>query len=264
MKAITLKLNEITITLHTHDGNHYRAQDLLTGYGMSSEEASDTIRNWIRSIESKMNRNLAEGNKTRQIDVISVRGRNGGTYLTEHQIYNLAGYVDYDFEVSVYEAFRNLVNGNTEEAERLALSVANVHDVMTTRNKKKAIDALFAAQKKNVYVFSKEFLALMDNNTSADQSDRLKTTNRLLDLISAHEDKAFHDKKQTGNLDIARITVCQAAKALVLEYISAKSRQSLGHQLTRQRNKVIKLQAANDELHNTVEAFEALLSMKAA
>lgn len=256
MKTITLKLNEITIALHTHEiegETLYKAQDLLSGYGYDAAKTKATVKDWDAMMTRKSSHHAT----------ISIRGRNGGTYLTERQIYKLAAYVDYDFEDVVYEAFRNLVNGNTEQAERLALSVATVHNVMTTRNKKKAIEELFEAQpKKNIYVFVRDFLQLMDNNLEADQSDRVKTTAKLLELISHVEDCVFHEKKKTGNLDIGKITVCQSSKALVREYESVKSRQSLGHQLTRQRNKVTKLQASNQELQEQIKHHVALGNIK--
>ncbi|RSM31383.1 hypothetical protein C5B78_02580 [Aeromonas salmonicida] len=123
MQTITLVLTNKEITLSTHDvegSQLYKAQDLLKGYGLSSNEANKKMYNFMVSM------------KTKHPDFrgVSKQGKNGGTYLTKRQILKLAGYVSYEFEDAVYEAFEMLMNGNGNGAIEKSLSVAVIHKVM--------------------------------------------------------------------------------------------------------------------------------------
>lgn len=117
---ITLKFEDKEIHLDTHTVNNttlYKAQDLLTGYGMSVEDAKNTMRNWQKVMKRKgcQNGNLFE--------TVQVNGRTGGTYLTKRQVLKLAGYVSYEFEDVVYEAFEYLAEGSPAQAAIVAGSV---------------------------------------------------------------------------------------------------------------------------------------------
>lgn len=114
---IVLKLSNKTIELNTHevDGKQlYKAQDLLYGYGMDKKKTSNTISNWKISLEGKLLEN----------QVVNLQGKNGGTYLSKRYLLKLAGYVSYEFEDSVYEAFEELSNGEIQKASNIVESVA--------------------------------------------------------------------------------------------------------------------------------------------
>lgn len=114
---ITLKLSGKTIELNTHivDGVElYAAKDLLIGYGLNGAKVSDTVKNWSRKMKSKLG----------EFHLVSKEGKNGGTYLTETQVYALCSYTDTAFMMEVMEAFKLLVNGNANAAMDKALSVA--------------------------------------------------------------------------------------------------------------------------------------------
>lgn len=117
---LSLRLSDKTIDLNTHSVEGkvlYKAQDLLVGYGFSGRKVSDTVRNWIRSVEKK---------SSRQIDVLVLRGGASdkqGTYLTKRQIMQLSGFVSYDFEEAVYTAFEHAVNGDGDKAVEAAWGV---------------------------------------------------------------------------------------------------------------------------------------------
>lgn len=114
---ITLKLSGKSIELNTHNVNDiemYAAKDLLVGYGFEGRKVSKTIDNWKVSMKSKLPK----------FQVVSKEGKNGGTYLTETQIYSLCSYIDAAFMMEVMEAFKLLVSGNTNAAMDKALSIA--------------------------------------------------------------------------------------------------------------------------------------------
>lgn len=111
---IILKLEDKTIELNTHDVEGetlYKAQDLLTGYGLTVEQSKQKLKYWTNT-------------KCKKFTPLKVKGSKGGTYLDERHIIKLAGFIDDEFEDSVYEAFKELVNGNHEKALDVALSVA--------------------------------------------------------------------------------------------------------------------------------------------
>lgn len=114
---IQLQLEDKTITLNTYDVEGktlYKAQDLLRGYGFDYGKTKTTCQNWTRSMELKVV----------NFTTLKVNGKNGGTYLTKPQIFQLAGYVSYEFQMAVYEAFEQLLLGNTQEASNIAGRVA--------------------------------------------------------------------------------------------------------------------------------------------
>lgn len=118
MNTITLNLENKTITLNTHEVQGqtlYKAQDLLNGYGMDTDKTNKTVYNW----------NVSMKNKNPDFQGVSIKGRNGGTYLTKRQILKLAAYVDYEFEDAVFEAFELLSEGKVDEALDVAITVTH-------------------------------------------------------------------------------------------------------------------------------------------
>ncbi|OEC29961.1 hypothetical protein [Vibrio cholerae] len=119
MKELTLKFEDKTVTINTHDvGDQtlYKAQDLLKGYGMDTETCESTMRNWSKI----MNRKLCQNGKV--WDPVKAKGKQGGTYLTKREILKLAAYVSEDFEDAVYQAFEAAANGDGSRAVDIATS----------------------------------------------------------------------------------------------------------------------------------------------
>lgn len=116
MSELTLNFNDQSITINTHEiegKTLYKAQDLLKGYGMDTKETKACIRNWLKSKELKGS----------IMAPFTIKGRNGGTYITKRQCLKLAGYISEDFEDAVYDAFDLLLQGK----EQQAAIVANDH-----------------------------------------------------------------------------------------------------------------------------------------
>lgn len=175
MQIITLVLTNKEITLSTHDvegSQLYKAQDLLKGYGLDVQKTKDTINNWKRSLESK----------GVNFTPLNVKGKQGGTYLTKRQILKLAGYVSYEFEDAVYEAFEMLMDGNTEAAVEKALSVAVIHPVMMQPRPLGTLKKLFKDSGLEIDVFVKQVLVSTMNNQEATIDDRLKMAKALIGL----------------------------------------------------------------------------------
>jgi hypothetical protein len=83
----------------------YKAQDLLK-VRLSTGESVDKVRNWLKSMK----------NKRATFTPLTIRGAKGGTYITKRDMYKLAGYISYEFEEAVYEAFEQLTEGNNLQA----------------------------------------------------------------------------------------------------------------------------------------------------
>ena len=112
---IILKLEDKTIELNTHEVEGqilYKAQDLLK-VRLSTKESIDKVRNWLKTMR----------NKRATFTPLTLKGCNGGTYLSKRNMYKLAGYISYEFEDAVYEAFEALSEGRNLEATALAGSV---------------------------------------------------------------------------------------------------------------------------------------------
>ncbi|EHU9517339.1 hypothetical protein KZY93_000662 [Vibrio vulnificus] len=121
MKELTLKFEDKTVTINTHEiegQTLFKAQDLLKGYGMDSTKCKDTLRNWSKV----MNRKLCQNGNSWQPVVLQGKGKAQGTYLTKREILKLAAYVSEDFEDAVYEAFEAAANGDGNRAVDIATS----------------------------------------------------------------------------------------------------------------------------------------------
>lgn len=222
---ITLNIQDKTIILNTHEVEGqtlYKAQDLLNGFGYEAKKTNKTIYNW----------NVSMKTKHPDFQAVSIQGRNGGTYLTKRQIMKLAGFVDYDFEDAVYEAFENLVEGNVAKAQAIALSRAIVHPVMEMKIRKPAIKQLFEQSGLNVVHFSEQFLSNMDGNLKVTNKERAKTAKSLNDVV--HEVHVQAGKE----LDITKMALCEKAKRLIATYVKSKTSQSVKQSLTKLKNKI--------------------------
>jgi hypothetical protein len=116
MNTLTLKLEGkvIELALHKTDaGMLYKAQDLLKGgLDLTTKQASKKLENW------KKKGNYPQGG------VVYMEGRNGGTYFTQDNIFNLAAEVSESFRQAVYEAFTAAAQGDGKAAVDIATSVA--------------------------------------------------------------------------------------------------------------------------------------------
>ncbi|WP_429049112.1 hypothetical protein [Aeromonas hydrophila] len=175
MQTITLVLTNKEITLSTHDvegSQLYKAQDLLKGYGLDVNEANKKMYNFTVSMK----------NKNPDFQGVSFKGKNGGTYLTKRQILKLAGYVSYEFEDAVYEAFEMLMDGKGNDAIEKALSVAVIHPVMMQPRPLGTLKKLFKESGLEIDVFVKQVLVSTMNNQEATIDERLKMAKALIGL----------------------------------------------------------------------------------
>ena len=175
-EIITLKLESKEITLTTHDVEDqqlFKAQDLLKGYGLDVEQSKNTLRHWKDMMESKV-----AGFAT-----LTFKGKTGGTYLTKRQILKLAGYVSYEFEDAVYEAFEMLMDGNGNGAIEKALSVAVVHKVMLQDRPTPTLKKMYKESGMKIDEFVSHILKNSTLNNKADVDDRKKLANALLNVV---------------------------------------------------------------------------------
>jgi hypothetical protein len=116
VNKLVLKLEGKVIELALHDtevGMLYKAQDLLKGgLELTTKQAAKKLENWKK-----------KGNYP-QTGVVHVEGRNGGTYFTQDNIFNLAAEVSESFRKAVYEAFTAAAQGDGKVAVDIATSVA--------------------------------------------------------------------------------------------------------------------------------------------
>lgn len=214
LNTITLNLRGNLITLATHmvDGKElYKAQDLLVGHGMAVEECENTLRNWSKV----MNRKLCQNGKV--WEVTKKTGKNGGTYLTKREILKLAGYVDYDFEDAVYEAFELLTEGKTEEAQKVASLVVDAHEHMLMCKPGQRIGKLLRADSRSVDEFVKAYLDAMGYNSKAKYEDRVRTALSLGLVVEKYYD-TLHAREQ--HLAAA----CERSLRYIVEYVAEQDR----------------------------------------
>lgn len=219
-EIITLKLESKEITLTTHDvegSQLYKAQDLLKGYGLSSDEANDKVRNWKVSQESK-----AVG-----FTVLTFKGKYGGTYLTKRQILKLAGYVSYEFEDAVYEAFEMLVDGNTKEAENISKRVAKVRKAQLQDRPRGTIQELYEDSDERSIAEWVHGLLFEDcsNNTAAEIEHRMRFAKSTRDFILS--DKCVSRLKvkngHSSDKDSALLVVAEYMFARKTQYLSLQN-----------------------------------------
>lgn len=219
-EIITLKLESKEITLTTHDvegSQLYKAQDLLKGYGLSSDEANDKVRNWKVSQESK-----AVG-----FTVLTFKGKYGGTYLTKRQILKLAGYVSYEFEDAVYEAFEMLMDGNTKEAENISKRVAKVRKAQLQDRPRGTIQELYEDSDERSIAEWVHGLLFEDcsNNTAAEIEHRMRFAKSTRDFILS--DKCVSRLKvkngHSSDKDSALLVVAEYMFARKTQYLSLQN-----------------------------------------
>ncbi|WOQ15169.1 MICOS complex subunit MIC60 [Aeromonas media] len=243
-QIITLKLESKEITLTTHnveDQQLFKAQDLLKGYGLSSDEANDKVRNWKVSQESK----------AVNFTVLTFKGKYGGTYLTKRQILKLAGYVSYEFEDAVYEAFEMLMDGNGNGAIEKALSVAVVHKVMLQDRPTPTLKKMYKESGMKIDEFVSHILKNSTLNNKADVDDRKKLANALLNVV---------DDIVVGGKNVAddALRILSAQKE-IHQYRAMKFAQSANYKKTLALKSNRKLVRQSEALERMIDEAQAEL-----
>ncbi len=271
MKAIKLHVNNTTIELNTHEVNGktlYKAQDLLKGYGMDSRKANDTIHNWKQTLITKALRTLEKTSvrenpvlgqtledqakaKVEALLVVVRGGKTPGTYLTERQIYKLAGYVDGDFEDAVYEAFEALVHGDTEKALAITGSVAEIHEIMLSKRPMAKIAKMHEdCGFPRINIFVKEFLfGKASNNLDASKTDRVRLANSFRRYINQYYNSLRGEAAAEARPDVIE------ADAIANDYRHRKHRQYVSFQHTRTRKAITQHVAVMRHNVQTLSAF---------
>ncbi|WP_162771622.1 hypothetical protein, partial [Vibrio cholerae] len=85
---------------------------------------ANILRNWLKSKELKC----------AKMEPFTIKGRNGGTYLTKRQCLKLASYVSEDFEEAVYEAFEAAASGDGNKAVDIATSKVITPELLNKLN----------------------------------------------------------------------------------------------------------------------------------
>jgi len=243
-EIITLKLESKEITLTTHnveDQQLFKAQDLLKGYGLSSDEANKKMYNFMVSM------------KTKHPDFrgVSKQGKNGGTYLTKRQILKLAGYVSYEFEDAVYEAFEMLMDGNGNDAIEKALSVAVVHKVMLQDRPTPTLKKMYKESGMKIDEFVSHILKNSTLNNKADVDDRKKLANALLNVV---------DDIVVGGKNVAddALRILSAQKE-IHQYRAMKFAQSANYKKTLALKSNRKLVRQSEALERMIDEAQAEL-----
>lgn len=219
-EIITLKLESKEITLTTHDVEDqqlFKAQDLLKGYGLDVEQSKNTLRHWKDMMESKV-----AGFAT-----LTFKGKTGGTYLTKRQILKLAGYVSYEFEDAVYEAFEMLMDGNTKEAENISKRVAKVRKAQLQDRPRGTIQELYEDSDERSIAEWVHGLLFEDcsNNTAAEIEHRMRFAKSTRDFILS--DKCVSRLKvkngHSSDKDSALLVVAEYMFARKTQYLSLQN-----------------------------------------
>jgi hypothetical protein len=118
VNKLVLKLEGKVIELALHDteaGMLYKAQDLLKGgLGYEGKPLLNAVSNWKERSKSK----------DLNFKCLTLKGKYGGTYLTQEQLFSLAADISSDFHKAVFEAFTAAAQGDGKAAVDIATSVA--------------------------------------------------------------------------------------------------------------------------------------------
>ena len=118
MNKLVLKLEGKVIELGLHNteaGMLYKAQDLLKGgLGYEGKPLLNAVSNWKERSKSK----------DLNFKCLTLKGKYGGTYLTQEQLFSLAADISSDFHKAVFEAFTAAAQGDGKKAVDIATSVA--------------------------------------------------------------------------------------------------------------------------------------------
>lgn len=189
MKDITLTLENkiITLSIVEVDGQQlYNARDLLIGYGMTQDEALTELKHWKKNTLTKVKGSSQEPLKS--VGIHSVKGKYGGTYLTQRQVYKLAGYIDYTFEDAVYEAFEAAVNGKGDQAVIIAQRRARVHEVMQKDRPTYGLERLYNdGDYPSLAAFIGDMISLSMNNGKVKIKERVRFAKSMEYFLNKHK-----------------------------------------------------------------------------
>lgn len=177
---ITLNIENKTIELATHEVSGkelYKAQDLLKGYyGEESKATSrQKLKDWQNSYSKKVGGNFHPTQITTGANDIR------GTYITKREILKLAGYVSYEFEDAVYEAFEALSEARTEDALEATAKVINIRPALKSGKKlKPLLDEMRAFSAPDPVSFTKLVLEQSTSLTDVEFDKLVKTMGRYL------------------------------------------------------------------------------------
>lgn len=230
IKEIQIEVKDYVVNVkatHEYEVPRFNLVDFAKGVGVEGRDVSDRIHKWIESEETAMNKGLPVDSETRRISVFTKRGKNGGTFATQHQLYSFAGYLHWDFKQAVYNAFENLTNGNTKEAENISKRVAKVRKAQLQDRPRGTIQELYEDSDERSIAEWVHGLLFEDcsNNTAAEIEHRMRFAKSTRDFILS--DKCVSRLKvkngHSSDKDSALLVVAEYMFARKTQYLSLQN-----------------------------------------
>ncbi|MBY8157089.1 hypothetical protein KW508_03560 [Vibrio fluvialis] len=202
---ITLQIQDKAITLATHEingENLYRANDLALYYYNDTKKSQNKVNHWKSTIGPELLKN----------SVVAIQGKQGGSYVPDYLLLNLAGIIDNQFGIEVSKAFAALTRGDVEQAEQIADAVVTREKTHALMQKKKplyGIRSAFTESGTEILAFVESMLETSQRtNHKVGFDDRARFVDSLLAFVNEYFDSL-------SARDMASINGCYAALALL-------------------------------------------------
>lgn len=173
MKTITIKTLNVSIT--SNEAGEFNLNDIWNQCKLPETKRPSEWRTDVKkALEASAN--------LRKVDKI-------GTYATEQGVYAYAMWVSTEFYLIVVEAFTALVNGEVEEATKIAKSAVEIVHEATLISKPRHRIRLFLNDYTDISEGTQAWINAMHNNAKATNEDRVRTLASLTKAIDESYDK---------------------------------------------------------------------------
>lgn len=118
--TMTITFNNTTSTIRQNKDGLFNLTDIERAYAASEGSVGGYLRDWKRTPD------VQELVKLSEISIVSMEGRNGGSYGCEEAVIEYASYCSNEFRRSVRKAFVALAKGDTEAAQELTMASLSI------------------------------------------------------------------------------------------------------------------------------------------
>ncbi|ENM5839749.1 hypothetical protein NTE16_004004 [Vibrio mimicus] len=113
MKELTLKFEDKTVTIRTHEVEGqtlFNLNDILKQYNPNKLQRPNDLTKYLPKVKNDFYQHLIK------------KGRNGGSYMNQKGVIWFASKLSFEFEMAVIEAFEAAANGDGNRAVDIATS----------------------------------------------------------------------------------------------------------------------------------------------
>lgn len=176
MKTVTIKTLNVSIT--SNEAGMFNLNDIWNKCNLPDAKRP---RSWRNDVRKAMERST---------NLYSDKQGNGNaTWATEQAVYAYAMFVSTEFYMLVVEAFTALVNGEVEEATKIAKSAVEIVHEATLISKPRHRIRLFLNDYTDISEGTEAWINAMHNNAKATNEDRVRTLASLTKAIDESYDK---------------------------------------------------------------------------